>query len=921
MIVPAFSSLGDVLDIYRQLLDQPQTRAWFASKGLETDTLTLHKDAVKGFVIRDGVRTAVTFSTTDGSGWWEASIKLRAIRNLLDPDDKGGPCVNSGAQRIPLHMVSHAYGLDAPGTGRVVQDGLAPAFVLALDAVKREIGELDERAYLATFLEEHVQGLADDHPTDWSRQPTELSAASAQGIGRQAPYDVRQLLEHKGLGSASTAGETRNVIQWLRISLPPAPQFGAQELRAVASLADAGGASSGNVAGFELYQPAHMGRTLSEVRRDLERHLCEEKGLEPTLAVQVAHVGLAQAAPEFLVRDVPDAVAVGTPAWVELRLGCAVAKAVAPGTSRAMNEQQVCALTTLAPISEDQRTLMQVYGLDALLDWAVLNGVVPARSQGQYTREHIQKASLAFTRQRTLATRAFNTTSTALPTRRAMAVRELLKVFSHLSISQLESTTLQLADADERRNLRASEPRTRTLIETYMSGDLVPGKWALTRESPSRAQPARTPFQFQDNPSVPASEREALDAFIRRLPPLDGLLEKAVATHHRKQQMAFVTKLKLMFARLPLADRQRIELGAVDLFTLRKTTGKQQVWESDENRAAVTGRQGTLMRILHDQSVTYYEVLNSGKIIRHDDPQVTTALDRVVRDQSHLGQYKLLGEKYIRRGHAVPLDFAAYARGSAPVAGVTSEDVIIERLGRPLAAGTLPEQQTLASFVPDSFQSDRVEFIACEIAENNFYESRDDMLKRAREQLPVEKSREADARDISLLLSLVPFVGAYQDFADGNIGKGLQSLALDAGGLLIGAGGQARSLIRAANRLARGSLRPTLGRYNPVVQPRTPRLAWSWVEPKARFSDAAFDLAKQTALFFNAVFNPVDGYPRLISAASKGLAKFPSVLGTAHGGVGKTLPHLIAVEEKMRCYFLVGTGLVDPTKPPVMQQQ
>lgn len=960
--VPMASALGDVMDIYHQLVDQPQTRQWLASKGLETGALTLYKDRIEGYVTRDGVRTAVTFSTTDGSGWWEASIKLRAIRNLLDPDDKGLPYPNGAEQRMPLHVVSNACGLDSPGTTRTAEDGLSPQFKAALDDVKRAISDLDERAYLATLLEQRVQGLADQSPVDWSMQKTKVSEASAQGIGVQASYTVQQLLEYKGLGSPRTVGATRNVIQWLRIRLPPAPASGdysslattegIADHRPLASLvgqppatlrqdadahlsrllkgpdapvftrllADIATQPPGSVAGFELYQPAHLGRTLNEVRSDLEQHLRDKKGLDPSVAVLVAHIGLAQVAPEFLVRDTPDTVTMGSPAWAELRLGCALVEALRPGTARAMNEEQVSALTTLAPTSDEQRTLLQTHGLAVLLDWAVLNGVVAAKPQGQHTQADAKRASQVFTRQRTKATRAFNAVNTSLPTRRAVAIKELLKVFPQVSASQLEAMTVRLVDADERRNRVASEPRTRSLVETYMTGDLVADKWVLSSDllQPSGGQPSRTPFQFQSVVPAPQAARTALDEKIRRLPALDALLERAVGAHYNALQKAFVTKLKLMFSAMPLADRQRIELGAVDLFTLRKKTGKQQVWEADADRAAVTGRQGTLMRVLHEQSVTYYEVLNSGKILKHSDPAVIATLDSVISDQRHLGQFKLLGDKYIRGGHEVPLDFEAYARGTAPRAGAKSADVIIDRLGRYLEAGKLPENQALATFVPDSYQSDRVEFLACEIAENNFYESQEDMLKRARGQLSVEKSREADARDINLMLSLVPFVGAYQDFAQGNIGKGLQSLALDIGGVVIGAGAQARSLMRSGKAFVLGSVRPALGRMSSTVAPAVARLGMAG--PQIRISDAAFDVAKQTLGFFNAVFNPVDGYPRLIGAAARGLGKLPLMVATSSSALGKAIPHLITTEQKMRNYLLVATGVVDPTKPPAFKE-
>lgn len=924
--VPHGSSLEKALQLYRDLLNQPQALEWFARKGLELDSLTLHKHEVKGYTTRDGVRTAVAFSATDDSGWWQVSAKMRAIRDLLDPEDKGMPCLDSGEYQVPLHVATSAYDLpvgEAPTSPLV----LSPTVVVGMKDVRRVIADLDERAFLASLMEAHLLDMPADRPIDWTLQQINVSPASAEGIGHQARYNVDQLLRYKGLGSPQTAEASRHVIEWLRVALPPAPPEGdysgldaSQPARAQWRALES---PPGTVGGFELYHPVNMGRTFSEVRNDLVQHLRDKKGLEPSLAGQVATIGLAQVAPEFLVREGADATTIGTPAWTELRLGCEMAEAVAPGTSRALNSDQVRALTTLVPTSDEQRTLMQVRASRVLLDWAVLNGIVPAKPQGQHTASDLKKASEVFNRQRRLATRAFNITGTPLPTRRLLAQQELLKVFPDKSARQLEAMTVQLVDAKERRNLRASEPRTRSLIDTYMTGDLVPGKWILSSDVPPTGpgQAPRTPFQFQNDETLPMLARNKLDGLIRRLPVLDDLLKTAVSKHHNAQQRAFVTKLKLMFAKLPLADRQRIELGAVDLFTLRKKTGKQQVWESDDDRAAVRGRQGTLMRVLHDQAVTYYEVLNSGRIIRHDDLATTSALDKVMRDTSYLGQYKLQGQSYIRGGHDVPLDFEAYASGSQPRPGVTSSDVIIDRLGRNAEAGSLPANQTLATFVPDSYQSDRVEFIACEIAEQNFYESAEQMLKRAKGQLPVEKSRAEHARDINLLTSLVPFVGAYQDFADGNITKGLQSLALDVGGVLVGAGGQARKLLGSGKAFTLGSLAPTRGKLSASVKPWAPKVAWSWNEPKLRFSDAALDFSKQTTQFFNAVFNPLDGYPRLLGATSRGLTKLPRLATTNHLGLSKALPHLAMAEEKLKCYFLVGTGLVDPGKPPAIKSE
>ena len=85
--IPHGSSLEKALQLYRDLLNQPQTLGWFARKGLELDSLTLHKHEVKGYTTRDGVRTAVAFSATDDSGWWQASAKMRAWQRHAQPLD------------------------------------------------------------------------------------------------------------------------------------------------------------------------------------------------------------------------------------------------------------------------------------------------------------------------------------------------------------------------------------------------------------------------------------------------------------------------------------------------------------------------------------------------------------------------------------------------------------------------------------------------------------------------------------------------------------------------------------------------------------------------------------------------------------------------------------------------------------------
>ncbi len=1069
--VPPDSRLGPAMRLYQHLLNRPLLQQWIAGQGLEPATLTVHRDRIEGYVNHNGVRSAASFSLTDNSGWNEVSRTLSPIRELLDPADQGLPFVEQGKGLwLPHQRVAQVDVSRLESVWQVIGD-LEERYYLA-DRLEKELEPLPDNARTdwsthptelspASPLPAHSQAamerlqrlvarpemvsLLAREGFDWPGKPFRVSEGRLE---RQSPvggwvdlsryveavdtlndeltalttlaeplgnavystprYDMRQLLDFKGLGSPRTVAQTRNVIDWLRTSLPPAPVLGdydglikqdwapgsltPDDKNAVAALAGIrlGGAhprlfgaltgftlqamqadpqahldklldsldalafgeqlayalrwqggqgnasvlpkalrqqlviaaiklhvdpsmpdKPGEIAGYSIYQPANMGRSFSEVRRDIERHLQESKGLDPKLAVLAAQVCLAQAAPELLVRDVPASVHIGTPAWVELRLGCALADHNTPGTSRMMSEQQVTALTTLMPTNEGQATLMQLSALKIIADWAVLNGVVRQRSDGEYSAYDIQDAARAFFKQRQEASSAFANASLELPTRKTLAIKELLRAFPDSTQAELERMTVTLASAEDRRNLPVSEPRFRSLVETYMTGDLTPGKWVFSDDAPVLSLPVKTPSERTRSPEVSAEARDRLDKPIRYLPELDGLLKTAVNQHHKNLQSAYATKLKLMFAQLPLADRQALEVGKVELFTLRLETGVTEAEETDEYRDAKRARQGTLMRLEHAKKVVYYEVFANGSLIRRTDLPEAVKLNGTARWEQVLGDR---GPDYclVVRGAQMAVDFDAYATGSNPRPNVIEPAVIVEPLGAVFPARELPGNLSPQTFVPDTYGSRRTSSIADRISQGNFYEPLEAMQQRAREPLPLEERREARERTHAFLLGFVPFVGAYQEFKQGNIGQGMTNLVVDAVGVAIGAGSQARGLIRSAKALVANPVSRLITRFKPSAATLTS------AKSMATFSDCAFDFIKRSTLFTNAALNPLDGFPQLLSAATKGLVKVPALLVGAGTKWSKAAPHLLTAEEKLRTYLLASAGQASGTDAPTV---
>ncbi|KTC63229.1 hypothetical protein AO262_07015 [Pseudomonas fluorescens ABAC62] len=365
-----------------------------------------------------------------------------------------------------------------------------------------------------------------------------------------------------------------------------------------------------------------------------------------------------------------------------------------------------------------------------------------------------------------------------------------------------------------------------------------------------------------------------------------------------------------MFTELPLADRKALELGKVELFSLRSETGVIQAQETDALKNAQRARQGTLMRVEHGQEIVYYEVFAKGRIVKRTDLPEVIELSGVIGRKSIPSPRGPIDVPIVR-GSSMPFDFDAYASGSDPRPNVMSSAVIVESLGDEFAGRALPGNHTMQTYVPDTYGSSKVASIVRRIVQDNFYDPAEAMLQRARAPLPLEARREERAREHEFLLGFVPFVGAYQAFKQGDIGKGVGSLALDAFGLAIGAGGQARGLIRSARALAPNPVARLVARLKPSAG------AWGSVKPTASFSDRAFDFIKQAGLFTSAALNPLDGYPQLLSAATKGLVKVPALLAGAGAKWGKTAPHLVTAQEKLRTYLLVAAGQVDAKGTPV----
>ena len=193
---------------------------------------------------------------------------------------------------------------------------------------------------------------------------------------------------------------------------------------------------------------------MGAVRKDFEKHLVEKKGVSVRAAPLVAHLFLAHAAPEFLVksdqqestklpeslRQPPEKIRIGSPAWMTLSLGSALAEVWGgPGASRGMSLNELGALTTLEAVEPQQQALSIALGAKRVLDVGIMTGTVPQRSDGHYTPADYQAASDGITRRSEAIEQSVVTLGTAPPTRSSLAIKALKQAFPELTDSEIET--------------------------------------------------------------------------------------------------------------------------------------------------------------------------------------------------------------------------------------------------------------------------------------------------------------------------------------------------------------------------------------------------------------------------------------------------------------------------------------------------
>jgi hypothetical protein len=590
-----------------------------------------------------------------------------------------------------------------------------------------------------------------------------------------------------------------------------------------------------SVGSFQLYEPAFVERPAFIALEALHGHLLSNQWVSAAAAPLAAHLLLAEIAPEFVVRQVPNTALLGSPGWVAFSRGVALVEAVSKGAACVMTHAQVMAYAALEPVSPAQEQLQALALIEPLVDWAILNAVITPQALQQDKKAATERAVAAYQGYAEDFARITHAFAAPLPDRQAIARQALQQAAPDCDF--LEAPLLF-----QRPGLYAS-PTAMSILDLHMSGDLTGGAWDLRGVHPT--QPATDLLGAVSGRPKPA--QAPVTSLFSRFPQLTELpannieFQRQLRAHLQTLDQAMLIQLQLALAQLPISDLEALLQSEISLFSVRDSAAftritpiggplvREEQVESQQGRDAATGRYGLILCFTARERVTCYELFRLRGEIRPNP-----ALGKFLVDSGKLRGASRAEFKGDLKAHLtpatkerVPLDLRCYTEGVGDTQSSASSLAIIDKL----AVLAAPQAFTrLAQSVYRNFSDPQLLRLAEFIVKTHPLISLDELQAIASKPTALELEREQGERTATYLLDLaVPFKKCVEDLAsgehnrivDGVYGCAMDSIALV--GAFAGAATKAASISAKAvslgsksARLAKLMVGTSIALFNPL---------------------------------------------------------------------------------------------------------
>ena len=426
----------------------------------------------------------------------------------------------------------------------------------------------------------------------------------------------------------------------------------------------------------------------------------------------------------------------GTLGWANFIHGITLAETLRPGSAVKLNGRQLAALPLEASQNAEPQALHVIAQarIPAALQWAVANGALPHRRDGQYTSMDEAAAVKALDDHAARAARSIHALLAEPPGRIAMAEQKFAELFGGMRYV-MSHLTLRPATLGKQLeySLRNPSPSTHaarfTLLDLFAAGHMKNG---------------RDLFEF-----TPSSEHEAtkeiLLAGIDQLKGIDmpRLFDQAFDTYFKQARRGYAFLIETLLGQIPRADQVALARGNVRVFTLEAETRQAVDRESEDDRQLARGRFGFVLQCTDGEVAFSYEVfpLLSKWVRRSDLPPLpeTVPIKRVYGYS-------------IRSDTLVGLDFGAYATLREPQPGSRSRCIPVQRA----VFEARPD-----SVLPDTLGLWQLRAIAQTAAHHNLFFHRNSLYAQQRGEGWVEEVERTYPPVLRTLEMLIPGLSCF----------------------------------------------------------------------------------------------------------------------------------------------------------------
>ncbi|WP_338509477.1 hypothetical protein VRB78_12740 [Pseudomonas trivialis] len=533
-----------------------------------------------------------------------------------------------------------------------------------------------------------------------------------------------------------------------------------------------------HIEGYTLVTAKNADKRPSIIVKELAEYLLANGNAESAdTATLRAHLMLASRAPQFLVKDIPEQVKVGSHSWVSFTTAVARIEAKAPGATSGMSYAQVMLHASAAPINDHERQVEYTAQQAAIKDWAVANGM-----RYPTTESAITDVCNAFNNQIRELREAAETQIPPMPTTSAVALEQLKTALPDMDPKLFEAKCIELKPSNK------DFPGPYSILDLFIDGrflrhapdgNLSEGVYWL-KLLPGVILPA---IGDEVTPGTWDALTNGIDikdvlAKIKELPSPRQPFETAFADYENAVKKTTAAQIKTLVSNLPLEDRKNLEFGKITVRT------QIDYWRNDH---PLPVEKGTVL----------VETVRNGT-------SVTYAINR------------LKGTITKRPGMAYkehpPTD------GWFPSKGKRYDAVTP---GGKFAPG-LTDEKKGENGAPYSYGSERTRYLAEAVIADMELPA----VKRYAKGATTFETQVPTYRIVEeIVLNLIPFRSAIKNFIDGKTLEGFVDLAFDIFGFAVGLGAAlkgAKALSVGASALSRvvhaGKIlgRATVGALNPL---------------------------------------------------------------------------------------------------------